>query len=137
MNPDQYPPIPKGYLRWEPRPEGWKPDKEVKYAFFNRLLSVPQWQEMPGLAIPIGSPYCDYIEAVREPDAPNATPPTLEQRIHAVRLAAGNNQFTIELCGDLAEICTLALSAAEWKCRAELTAQDIAETMQPRIGIDQ
>jgi hypothetical protein len=69
MSTDQYPPIPKGYLRWEPRPKGWTPDKEVKYAFRNKLLPFPQWQEMPGLAIPIGGPCCDYIEAVREPDA--------------------------------------------------------------------
>lgn len=77
MNPDQYPPIPAGFHRWEPRPKGWKPGKEVKYAFRNNLLAFPQWQEMPGTAIPLGTPECDYLEAVREPaeESTNSTNP--------------------------------------------------------------
>jgi hypothetical protein len=53
---------------------------------------------------------------------------TLEQRIRNVRLAAGNNQFDIALCGDLAGICVLAISADEWRFRsADLERQVTAE----------
>lgn len=44
----------------------------------------------------------------------------LAGKIERVRLAAGNNQFTIRLCGELAEICHLALDSS---IRAERIAE--------------
>lgn len=38
-------------------------------------------------------------------ERPTPRTDALSEKIHAVRLAAGNNQFTIALCGTLAEIC--------------------------------
>lgn len=59
-----YPPLPKGFARWEPRPQGWKSEGQVTYAFFHPGLSDPKWQVMPGTMQTFGDPKCHYIQAM-------------------------------------------------------------------------
>lgn len=63
------------------------------------------------------------------PETPAPTDVILAEKIERVRLAAGNNQFTIRLCGELAEICHLALES-------DARAEEIKE-LREIIGRDQ
>lgn len=63
---NDWPPVPRGYDRWESRGLAWKPDRPVVFACRVTPATRPEWIVSCGPEQPYGCANFEYIEAVKD-----------------------------------------------------------------------